>query len=205
MSASASAGATFLPGSVGHSLTLLSGVWHDHIEIFDLAGAPLAEDTESGTPGSAPFDNLVYVDFDGERYQQTNVTFRGRPLHSRGFSGTLRDGVLVFDRLGPDDPEHVGVSGGPGVLIFNARKVTEAWQRYLEPDFIRLIGPGQRTRSTLLYRGGVAVRTLTAHGYKLAPTAAHRLPWDPRGPEGPVHEARRDTKVFQKAPTKDSP
>jgi hypothetical protein len=188
-------------GSVGHTLTQMTGVWHDHVECFDLAGLPLAEDTASGTPGACPFDNLVYVDFDGVHYTQTNVTFRGRPFHARTFRGTLEDGVLVFNRLGPDDPEHIGVSGGPGVLVFNPRRVTEAWQRYHEPDFIRLLGPGQRTRTTLLYRNGVAVRTLTANGSRLAATAARRVAGDPRGHDGPVHEPHKDTEVFAKRST----
>jgi len=194
----------FPVGSVGHNLTLMSGVWHDHVEIFDLAGIPLADDPESGTPGPAPFDNLVYVEFDGERFRQTNVTFRGRPFHVRSFTGALRDGVLVFTKLGPDAPEHIGVSGGPGVLFYSARHVTEGWQRYHEPDCIRLLGPAQRTRTTLLYRDGIAVRTLTAQGHKLAPVADRRLPWDPRGPDGPVHNELRDTHVWKTEPTEDS-
>jgi hypothetical protein len=184
-------------GSVAHSLTAMRGVWHDHVEIFDLGGRPLAEDTDSGTPGTAPFDNLVYVDFDGERFLQTNVTFGGRPMHARSFRGTVREGILVFDPLGPDDPEHIGVSAGPGVLFFGPRRVTEAWARYHEPDVIRLLGPGQRTRTTLLYRHGVAVRTLTALGHKVAPSADRRVPWDPRGVDGPVHVPREDTMVFR--------
>lgn len=184
-------------GSVGHTLTLMAGVWHDHVEIFDLAGIPLAWDEQSGTPGAAPFDNLVYVEFDGATYRQTNVTFRGRPLHVRSFAGTLRDGVLIFNRLGPDAPEHIGVSGGPGVLFYIPRAIDEAWQRYSEPDCIRLLGPGQRTRTTILYRGGTAARTLTANGYKIAPTAEHRVPWDPRGPDGPAHPAPGETMVFR--------
>jgi hypothetical protein len=187
----------FLPGTVGHTLSTLVGVWHDRVEVFSLAGMPLAEDTHSGTPGSAPFDNLVYIAFDGVHYTQTNVTFRGRPFHARTFRGTLDEGVLVFHRLGPDDPEHIGVSGGPGILFFNPRRVTDAWQRYHEPDCIRLLGPGQRTRTTLLYRDGIAQRTLTAYGTKIAPEATRRVPWDPRGPEGDVHEPHRDTSVFR--------
>ncbi len=185
-------------GAVAHTLGLLRGAWHDHVEVFDLAGRPLAQDEFSGTPGPAPWDNLVYIDFDGEIYRQTNVTFRGRPLHVRSFAGRLQDGVLVFDRLGPQAPEHVGVSGGPGVLILAPRVVDEAWQRYSEPDFIRLTGPGQRTRTTLLYRQGVAVRTLTAYGQRLTPTADRRLAWDPRGPDGPVHNLPSETRVFQR-------
>lgn len=186
----------FAVGTVGHTLAAMTGVWHDRVEVFELDGTPLGADERSGTPGPAPFDNLVYIDFDGERYTQTNVTFRGRPLHARTFRGVLRAGVLVFQRLGPEDPEHIGASGGPGVLFFHPRRVTDAWSRYHEPDCIRLLGPGTRTRTTLLFRDGVAIRTLTAHGQRLAPTANQRLPWDPRGPSGPVHEESRDTAVF---------
>jgi hypothetical protein len=183
-------------GSVAHTLAAMCGTWHDRVEVFDLAGRPLAEDARSGTPGSAPFDNLVYIELEGAEYRQTNVTFRGRPLHVRTFRGSLRDGVLVFAALGPGDPTHLGVSGGPGVLFFGPERVTDAWGRYHEPDCIRLLGPSARTRTTLLYRDGVAVRTLTAYGQKLGPLADRRVPWDPRGPEGPVHEPHRDTRVF---------
>ncbi len=185
-------------GTVAHTLAQMHGVWHDRVELFDLGGRPLAHDEHSGTPGAAPFDNLVYVDFDGLEYRQTNVTFRGRPLHVRSFRGQIRDDILVFAPLGPDDPEHVGVSGGPGILFFGPRRITDAWARYHEPDCIRLMGPAERTRTTVLYRAGVAVRTLTAYGMKLSPLADRRVPWDPRGPDGPVHEPRRDTLVFKK-------
>jgi hypothetical protein len=184
-------------GSVAHTLRAICGVWHDHVEIFDLGGQPLLVDDLSGTPGRAPFDNLVYVDFDGRDYVQTNVTFRGRPVHARTFRGRLVDGVLRFAPLGPDDPEHIGVSGGPGVLFFVPRRMTDAWRRYHEPDCIRLLGPGSRTRTTVLYRDGVATRTLTALGHRLAPSADRRLAWDPRGEGGPVHEAHKDTLVFR--------
>jgi hypothetical protein len=185
-----------MTGSVAHTLTALRGVWHDHVEVFDLQGRLLPEDTHAGTPGAAPFDNLVYLDFDGEHYRQTNVTFAGRPLHARSFAGRLVDGVLVFDRLGPDDPEHVGVSGGPGVILFAARRLAAGAQRYFEPDWIKVEQPGLRMRTTLLYRDGVAVRTLTARGTRLSPLPTARLSWDPRGADGPVHEPRRDTPVF---------
>lgn len=183
-------------GSVAHTLATMSGVWHDRVEVFDLSGRPLAMDERAGTPGPAPFDNLVYVDFDGTDYRQTNVTFRGRPFHARTFRGSIKDGVLVFAQLGPGDPTHIGVSGGPGILFFNPLRVTEAWGRYHEPDCIRLLGPSARTRTTLLYRDGVAVRTLTAYGQKIGPITDRRVPWDPRGAEGPVHEPHRDTPVF---------
>ncbi len=188
----------FSPGTVGDTLLRMRGVWHDYVSIYTLAGTPLAVDEHSGTPGPAPFDNLVYVDFDGEHYHQTNVTFRGRPLHVRTFSGKLIDGVLHFDRLGPRDPGHIGVSGGPGVLFFIASMVDESMHRYSEPDCIRLLGQAERTRTTVLYRHGKAVRTLTANGYRIAPTADRRVADDPRGPDGPVHDRSEDTTVFRK-------
>lgn len=184
-------------GSVLETLLAMQGVWHDHIRLFHLNGEPLADDRWSGTPGPAPFDNLVYVEFDGEVYRQTNVSFRGRPLHVRSFRGVFQDGVLKFGKLGPDDPTHVGVSAGPGRLIFSPLKVTDAWGNYVEPDFIQLTGPGQRTRTTLLYRHGMAVRTMLASGYKVSPDASRRVACDPRGADGPVHAALEPTSVFR--------
>jgi hypothetical protein len=102
---------SFPAGSVGHALTLMCGVWHDHIELHHLDGAPLAHDPWSGAPGDVPFDNLVYIDFDGENYMQTNVTFAGRPVHARSFTAKLQNGNLYFDRLGPEAPQHIGISG----------------------------------------------------------------------------------------------
>ena len=184
-------------GTVAHTLLAMRGVWLDHVEIFNLAGQPLDEDPLAGSPGKAPFDNLVYVDFDGENFCQTNVTFRGRPLAVKTFSGRLIDGTLVFDRLGPNAPEHIGASAGPGTLFLNARRVGEAWSHYLEPDVLTLLSPIERTRVTMLYRNGVAVRTLRAHGTRLAPSAAQRMDWDPRGIDGPVHQQSAFTDVFR--------
>jgi hypothetical protein len=189
----------FPNGTVGDTLERMRGVWHDHVEVFDLDGTPLDRDADSGTPGAAPYDNLVYVDFDGDRYRQTNVCFRGRPLHSRTFTGTLRDGVLVFDRLGPDAPTHIGASGGPGVLFFATSEIGDASRRYSEPDCVRLLSSTRRTRTTLLYRGGTAVRTLTANGRRIALRADRRVPWDPRGAAGEAHEPAADTQVFRRA------
>lgn len=191
-------GLTFPVGSVGHTLTLMSGVWHDHLEAYSPSGVPLTEDEKCGTPGASPWDNLVYIDFDGTNYTQTNVTFKGRPFHYRTFAATLVDGVLYFNKLGPDDPDHIGYSGGPNVIWFGAKKITDAWQRYSEPDCIRLLDSSTRTRTTLLYRDSEAVRCMTANGTRVAPVADRRVPWDPRGPEGPVHGEVKATHVFAK-------
>ena len=58
----------FPVGSVGYNLMLLRGTWHDHIELYNLDGTPLDDDSAagSGSPGPGPFDNLVYIDFDGD-------------------------------------------------------------------------------------------------------------------------------------------
>lgn len=181
---------TFPVGSVGYNLMLMRGTWHDHVETYHLDGAPLGNDTAagSGTPGPSPFDNLVYIDFDGHELRLTNVHFRGREPVAKTFTGRMRDDILVFDSLGPGAYENVGVSGGPGILTFNALHLNEACNTYMEPDFIVLTAPGQRIRHTVLYRDGVATRTLTAHGTRLLPTCDRRHPIDPRGIEGAVHE-----------------
>jgi hypothetical protein len=188
----------FASGSVGNLLTRMVGVWHDHVTAFALDGTPLEVDDFAGVPGELPFDNLVYIDFDGKKYRQTNVTFRGRPiLHVRSFTGVLRDGILHFDKLGPEDPGHIGVSGGDNILIFCSARYNEATLRYSEPDFIHLISPHERLRSTILYRHGVAVRTLLARGSKLTPDTSTRMAFDPRGSSGSVHNERSVTTVYQ--------
>ncbi len=189
----------FPVGSVGHTLSRMVGVWHDRVEIFSPNGTPLDEDPASGTPGPSPYENLVYVSFDGVRYTQTNVAFRGRKVAHRTFSGQLIDGVLHFDKLGDKDPGHIGVSGGPGILFFVASELGDGALKYCEPDCVRLLGPAERTRTTVLYRDGRVVRTLTAYGAKVAPTADQRLPSDPRGTDGPPHQEREATRVFAHA------
>ena len=57
----------------------------------------------------------------------------------------------------------------------------------MEPDFILLTGPDQRIRHTVLYRDGVAIRTLTATGERLSQDCSRRHELDPRGNDGPVH------------------
>ena len=104
-------------------LAAMVGVWHDHLEAFGPDGSPVTEDPHGGVPGPFPYDNLVYFDFDGSTVTQTNVTFRGREPNVRTFESDLVDGVLRFRRLGPEAPQHVGVSGGPGIIWF----VPESW------------------------------------------------------------------------------
>lgn len=190
---------TFPIGSVGYNLMQLRGIWHDQIETYNLDGSPLGNDTSagSGTPGPSPFDNLVYIDFDGERLLLTNVHIRGREPVAKTFSGRLEDNLLVFDSLGPGAYKNVGVSGGPGILTFNAMQMGPATQVYMEPDFIILTGPGSRIRHTVLYRDGVATRTLTARGTRLLPTCDARHPIDPRGVNGPVHEKAFSSTIWQ--------
>ena len=177
-------------GSVGYNLMLLRGTWHDHIELYNLDGTPLDDDSTagSGSPGPGPFDNLVYIDFDGEQLSLTNVHIRGREAAAKTFTGRMRDELLVFDPLGPGAYENIGMSGGPGILTFNARQLDPSTDIYMEPDFIMLTAPGERVRHTVLYRNGEAVRTLTAKGTRLWPSCDRRHPLDPRGEDGPVHE-----------------
>lgn len=175
----------------------LRGVWHDQIEVYNLDGSPLEEDTAAGSPGAGQFDNLVYIDFDGERFAITNVHIRGREPAAKTFTGALQDELLVFDSLGPGAYENIGVSGGPGIITFSARQLDEATNVYLEPDFIVLTAPGQRIRHTILYREGRAVRTLTAKGTRLLPHCRSRHPIDPRGPGKEVHEAPFRASIWQ--------
>jgi hypothetical protein len=181
----------FPVGSVGYNLMLLRGTWHDHIELYNLDGTPLEDDSTagSGSPGPGPFDNLVYIDFDGHQLSLTNVHIRGREPAAKTFTGKMRDDLLVFDPLGPGAYENIGMSGGPGILTFNARQLDASTDVYMEPDFIMLTAPGERVRHTVLYRHGKAVRTLTAKGTRLWPSCERRHTLDPRGEQGPVHEA----------------
>lgn len=178
----------------------MQGVWVDHLQAFHPDGRTMADDPYGGTPGPFPYDNLVYCDVDAATgaYRQTNVTFRGRPLKVRSFRARVGDdGLLRFDRLGPDDPGHVGVSGGPGVLWFTPETtIHPGLALFSEPDHIRLLGAGQRTRVTTLFRGGRLVRTMTVAGSRVASDPTVRVSWDPRGAEGPVHERMEPTQVF---------
>jgi hypothetical protein len=174
---------------VAATLHQMVGVWHDKVTLYHLDGTPLDDDTQagSGTPGASPFENLVYISFDGDRFALTNVHIAGRPLNAKTFRGGMRDGLMVFDSLGDGAFENVGVSGGLGILTFNALNLGAACEVYMEPDFIILLSPTQRVRHTVLYRGGRAVRTLTAHGTKLSDHGDRRHPLDPRPDSEPIH------------------
>lgn len=178
-------------------LTRMAGVWLDHLVAFHPDGTPMTHDEHGTSPGPFPYDNLVYIDFDGERYTQTNVTFRGRPVHVRSFRARVIDGMLRFDTLGPQDPGHVGVSGGSGLIWFVPERVDHpSVGRYSEPDHIRLLSDDQRARVTTMYRNGALVRIMTVSGVRLAARADARVSFDPRGADGDVHEARSTTHVF---------
>lgn len=178
------------------NLLAMRGVWHDRLVAYAPDGSHVADDPHGGVPGPFPYDNLVYVDCDGSDYFQTNVTFAGRPLHVRSFHGVIEAGILRFDKLGPDAPSHVGVAAGPGCIWYLPDTVDAAWQRYSEPDHIRLLGADQRTRATALYREGRLVRTLTVAGTRLSDDPTRRVEQDPRGLEGPVHDPHSVTYVF---------
>lgn len=185
------------PGSVAHTLSQLHGVWHDYVELFELDGQPLKDDPKAGSPGLSPFENLVYINFDGERLALTNVHIKGRPLAEKTFYGHMRDGVLVFDSLGPGGYENVGMSGGPGVVTFTARNLSKSTDVYFEPDFIMITGPGERLRHTVLYRDGVAIRTLTANAKRLTEDCTVRHASDPRGQDGPVHGEQAQATIWE--------
>ena len=182
---------------VADNLMLFRGVWHDHIQAFAPDGTELTDDPLGGSPGPVPYEQLVYLDFDGESFVQTNVVLSGRPAHERTFTGRLIDGVLVFDRLGPEAPEMLGVAGGPGVLVFAPRRIDgEGTGRFYDPDYIRHLGGDQRTRTTTLYRSGELVRILTVLGTRISADPCVRVPQDPRGALGPVHGATTLSLVY---------
>lgn len=182
---------TYVKGSVGHNLSLLHGTWLDKVSLFNLDGSPLEDDTTagSGTPGKSPFENLVYIDFTDSRLTLTNVHISGRDSVAKTFAGSIIGDLLVFDSLGKGAYENIGMSGGEGILTFSTRALGKATNIYLEPDFIYITAPGKRTRHTVLYRNGVAQRTLTAHGSRLSDNCQQRHELDPRGLDGDVHEA----------------
>ncbi len=177
-------------------LTAMVGVWHDHLVAFDRHGGEISDDPHGGVAGAFPYDNLVYVDFDGYTYTQTNVTFRGRPTHARTFGADVADGVLRFGSLGPEAPRHIGVSGGSGLIWFVPDELSEpGLQRYAEPDLIRLEGD-RRWRTTVLFRQAQLVRMMLVEGTRLTTDTTRLHPLDPRPADTGVHGERSTTTQY---------
>lgn len=184
-------------------LASMRGVWRDTLRAHAPDGTELTHDAHGGVPGAFPYENLVYVDLQVDdgigRYTQTNVVLSGREFHQRTFTATVADGQLRFDVLGPEAPEHVGVSGGAGLIWFVAERSTDdGLRRYAEPDLIRVDGE-RRWRTTVLWRDGVLARLLEVEGVLLDrdTTRPHQL--DPRGAERPVHGDRSVTTNYRSA------
>ena len=184
-------------------LFAMVGVWHDHLTAWDTRGHALDHDPFGGVPGPFPYDNLVYCDFDGTVWTQTNVTFRGRDLAVRTFEADVADGTLTFRRLGPEAPEHVGVSGGPGLIWFVSRSLADpGLQRYCEPDLIRLEvpsdgSPARRWRTTVLWRDAELVRPMLVEGVRVSVDASRPHDGDPRGADAAVHQDRSVTEHYR--------
>jgi hypothetical protein len=178
--------------SVTENLALFRGVWFDTVTAFHPDGSPMALDVPrpgGGEPGGFPFQQLVYLDFDGTHLTHTNVVVRGRPVAARTFTGRVVDGILRFDGADLEEPGTIGVSGGPGVLVYLPERVdTDAHRRFADPDYVRHLGGDQRTRTTTLYRDGELTRVITVSGTRIDPDPTRRVSWDPRGPDGPAHE-----------------
>lgn len=191
--------------SVVDNLYAMRGVWHDRLRGFHPNGSPMDFDEHGGTPGPFPYENLVYIDFDGTNYEQTNVVVTGRPLHVRSFRATVVDGVLRFGQLGAGDPGHVGVSAGPGVLVFTPGVIDDSLKRFSDPDFILLNGPPDRPTSrlrvTTLYRYARIVRVLRVEGERVSDDPTKRVATDPRGRRGAVHDRPSPTSVYDAAAT----
>lgn len=186
-------------GQLLADLGSMRGVWRDRLRAFAPDGVELAEDLHGGVPGAFPYENLVYVDLDADvaagtgRYTQTNVVLSGREFHQRTFTATVADGQLRFDRLGPDAPVHVGISGGPGRIWFVAGSTTApGLARYAEPDLIRVEGD-RRWRHTVLWRNGELARVLDVEGERLATSTGSVHALDPRDDGHPVHGERSVT------------
>ena len=190
--------------SLTDDLHAMAGVWHDHLTAWDVHGHAVDHDPFGGVPGPFPYDNLVYCDFDGATWTQTNVTFRGREPGVRTFEADVVDDMLTFRRLGPEAPEHVGVSGGPGLIWFVSRSMADpGLQRYCEPDLIRLdipqdrAQPARRWRTTVLWRDGELVRPMLVEGVRVSADTTRPHEWDPRGPDAAVHERRSVTHHYR--------
>jgi hypothetical protein len=181
--------------SVHANLMAMRGVWHDYLQGYAPDGTPLDFDEFGAIQGPYPFQYLVYIDFDGQTYQQTAVIVAGRPAAARSFSAVFAEGVLKFAANGPGDPGIIGVSGGPNMLVFTPRVLAATLWNFHDPDWITFTAT-TRQRVTTLYRGGELKRILRVDGVRIADRADRRVSWDPRGPHGPVHAEPITSNVF---------
>ena len=108
------------------SLSDLRGVWRDRLTAVDGSGRDVTHDPHGGVPGAFPYENLVYIDFDGERYVQTSVVSSRRDPAVRTFEARRNGETLVFTTLGPGAPNIVGISPVRGHLWFVADDIDPA-------------------------------------------------------------------------------
>ncbi len=193
--AAARAEGTTPDGSVFANLMAMRGVWHDRLQGYAPDGMPFDFDEFGAVQGPYPFEYLVYIDFDGQTYQQTAVVVAGRAPAARSFSAEFEDGVLKFASNGPGDPGILGVSGGPNMLVFTPRVLADTLWNFHDPDWITFT-PTTRQRVTTLYRGGELKRILRVDGVRVADLPDRRVSWDPRGTDGPVHAERLTSNVY---------
>lgn len=178
------------------TLSDLRGVWRDRLTAVDGAGRVVNHDPHGGVPGAFPYENLVYIDFDGERFVQTSVVLSGREPAVRTFEARRRDDTLVFTPLGPGAPTIIGVSAVRGHLWFVADDIVhDGISRYAEPDHIHVEGD-RRWRHTVLWRHGALVRVMHVAGSLLSRDTSRRRDDDPRGVDGPVHDTRSEVEMY---------
>ena len=179
------------------TLADLVGVWHDHLSAVDGAGRAVAFDPHGGIPGEFPYENLVYIDFDGTRFTQTSVVVSGRAPAIRTFEASLEGDTLRFVPLGPGAPDIVGISPVRGELWFVADSIVhDGITRYAEPDHIRVDGD-RRWRDTVLWRYGDVVRVMHVSGQRLTRDTSRRADIDPRGSVGSVHDDRSEVEMYR--------
>ena len=179
------------------TLGALVGVWRDHLSAVDQNGIAIAYDPHGGVPGEFPYENLVYIDFDGDNFVQTSVVLSGRDTAVRTFEAKRVDETLVFTPLGPGAPRIVGVSPVLGHLWFVADDIVhDGISRYAEPDHIRVDGD-HRWRDTVLWRHGTIVRVMHVRGELLTRDTSRRLDIDPRGVSGRVHDIRSEVEMYE--------
>lgn len=179
------------------TLGALAGIWRDRLTAVDGSGNDVSYDPHGGIPGEFPYENLVYVDFDGECFRQTSVVLAGRAPAVRTFEAHRVGETLRFVPLGPGAPAIVGISPVRGHLWFVAEPIThEGISRYAEPDHIHVEGD-RRWRHTVLWRHGELVRVMHVAGERLARSATVRHESDPRGATGGVHDALSEVDMYQ--------